>query len=1118
MTAGRTLAPQHAAGRATVTGILAMSELRPGDVVAERFRIVRLLGMGGMGVVYQAHDIELDVDVALKLLRPELASRPDAFERFRQELLLARQVSSPHVVRIHDLVRHGEVWLISMDFVPGQSLERLLDTKGHLPPEDAIRIVRQLALGLAAAHQRGVVHRDLKPANVLISEDGEARITDFGVARSAGSTGITVSGVIIGTPEYLSPEQARADPVDGRSDLYALGLIFFEMLTGTLPFRGGTPAEMLAQRIVRDPPPPDTIKSDLPVFAVRLCSRLLELKPSRRFQTAEDVVRAIDEKRVRTKVRPKRALLATIFVAALVLVGVVAIQQRMRTAGDTSAQIAAPALDVAPMPVLVGSNDAGDLDLAAGIRQVLAISLTGMQNLHGADARRVDRALTELTYDAEAARRQRARVGEVLGAKYLLEVDLQHAEANSYVVRYSLWKPGGDAASWSGSTPAVTKDSLAEAARRLQQDLARNLGVSDATLPSWPDADAMRMIGQLYRQTETSTPKFDPLLKAAQAAHDPLLWWSVEEALDRSGQAADATSIARQAKDALANDATRDGQRALAYAELLLGDYDAAIAGIEKLIASSPTDHPLRLLLARAQAELGKFDSAQQTLEALAREDARNVDVWFLLGKFSIMQGDAKRAVDDYLVRAIVLANRLDDRRMQADVTNAIGIGYRHVGRTTLAAKEFQSASEMRGALGDRRGQGVSLRNLATVLAMQGDFRGAEGALAQARTILSALGDPAALADLANDTGVFEEERGEFRRALEAYREALTFRQTQGDARSIGESQINVGYAYYQVGEFDNAEAYWQQASATYARIEDHVGIVHADQVRALGHIARGRFADAQQLLAQSLHAAEELQMAEERSTSLSALAELDHLRGDTASALDNAKKASDIFETREDNRGVVEMKLLRSAIFCDVGDWDAAESALGDLSPDNVASREQAAILLWRRGEIALGRGDAADASGRASEALAAAQAAHSYGTELSARLLRTRALHRQKKYKEATAELAVTRTALAKYASVPLRLQLAETALQVNDASALPDYRAARAELARLPSYGRAFEIHTLGAAAMRRQSDATEVEATRAAQTAFANLLKNTPPVQQAALSKLAAAYGLQETGHD
>ena len=239
---------------ATATGRFA-ADLPPGTVLAGRFRLDRLLGVGGMGVVYRATDLQLGVPVAIKLLRSEMADRPGAFERFRQELLLSRQVSSPHVVRIHDIAQHEGRWLISMDLVEGEPLDRMLDREARLPVDKALAIARQVALGLAAAHARKVIHRDLKPSNVLVDANGHAWISDFGIARSLGSRGLTVTGTVVGTPEYLSPEQARAEPVDARSDLYALGLLLYEMLAGEPAYSGGTQSESIAQRLVGPPPP-----------------------------------------------------------------------------------------------------------------------------------------------------------------------------------------------------------------------------------------------------------------------------------------------------------------------------------------------------------------------------------------------------------------------------------------------------------------------------------------------------------------------------------------------------------------------------------------------------------------------------------------------------------------------------------------------------------------------------------------------------------------------------------------------------------------------------------------------------------------------------------------------
>jgi serine/threonine protein kinase len=223
--------------------------------MAGRYRIEALVGVGGMGMVYRAHDERLDLAVALKVLRPEVAAGDQGERRFVRELVLARQVSHPNVVRIHDLGEDGSLRFLTMDYVEGRSLQEILREDGPLPAERAVEVAREIAEGLGAAHREGVIHRDLKPANVLVGEDGRSYVSDFGVARSLTGSGLTRDGSILGTLSYLAPEQAQGEDVDARSDLYALGILLYEMLTGELPFRGETANELLAERLTRDPRP-----------------------------------------------------------------------------------------------------------------------------------------------------------------------------------------------------------------------------------------------------------------------------------------------------------------------------------------------------------------------------------------------------------------------------------------------------------------------------------------------------------------------------------------------------------------------------------------------------------------------------------------------------------------------------------------------------------------------------------------------------------------------------------------------------------------------------------------------------------------------------------------------
>jgi tetratricopeptide (TPR) repeat protein len=277
-----------------------------------RYQIIRQLGVGGMGAVYQAWDQELSVVVALKVIRPEVAGDPHSARmlerRFKQELLLARQVTHKNVVRIHDLGEINGIKYITMPYIDGEDLATILRREGKLPVRRVLQLARTLASGLAAAHAAGVVHRDLKPANIMIDADGEAMIMDFGVARSTGAYttsaeatprgnlpsiagGHTVAGMIVGTVEYMAPEQARAQPVDHRADIYAFGLILYDMLLGRKrALRAQSALEELQARTEAPPPPVRTIEPDVPEHVDRIVTRCIQPDAEARYATTGGLV------------------------------------------------------------------------------------------------------------------------------------------------------------------------------------------------------------------------------------------------------------------------------------------------------------------------------------------------------------------------------------------------------------------------------------------------------------------------------------------------------------------------------------------------------------------------------------------------------------------------------------------------------------------------------------------------------------------------------------------------------------------------------------------------------------------------------------------------------------
>jgi serine/threonine protein kinase/tetratricopeptide (TPR) repeat protein len=300
--------PEEMARAATLVYSSPALDLPPGAIFADRYLVIEDLGKGGMGKVYKVLDREINEKVALKLIKPEISADRLTIERFQNEIKITRRITHKNVCRMYHLGRENNTYYITMEFIRGENLKKIIRMTKELSLEATLNIARQVCDGLVEAHRLGIIHRDLKPQNIMIDDEGDVRIMDFGIASSIETKGATLPGMMIGTPEYMSPEQIDGGEVDARSDIYSLGVIIYELLTGKTPFSGETPWSVAVKHKSEPPNDPRELNPAIPEAMSRVILKCLEKQKERRYQSAEELLTDllnIEEKHTRTGTRLK---------------------------------------------------------------------------------------------------------------------------------------------------------------------------------------------------------------------------------------------------------------------------------------------------------------------------------------------------------------------------------------------------------------------------------------------------------------------------------------------------------------------------------------------------------------------------------------------------------------------------------------------------------------------------------------------------------------------------------------------------------------------------------------------------------------------------------------------
>ncbi|MBV9264692.1 MAG: protein kinase, partial [Acidobacteriaceae bacterium] len=663
--------PRFGAPRPVAATPAAGDTLAPGDVVCQRYQILEAIGRGGMGCVYKVIDRHLERVVALKTIRPDLASDPAIVRRFKQEILLARQITHKNVIRIFDFGVDVDLRFITMEYFEGEDLHSRLIREGKLAPQAAVPIMIQICEALASAHAEEVIHRDLKPQNILVNGRNEIRILDFGLARLYEAPAASMVGGLLGTPDYMSPEQARGERVDLRSDLFAAGIVFHEMLTGALPFPGDSVMARLVARTRDRARPLSASDPSLPAALSRIVARCLEREPERRYASATEVLADLRQitsfaapsqfastiARLDARAKPLRlgAIVAVILAA---MAG--ATVWFLRPKADAIPSPVEPYVAVLPLSTSGGSTEAKYA--ADGIRESISSHLFSARDVHAISPGAVDRADLSRSND-EIARK--------LGANLLLRGEVLE-EVGRIRARLALYDVSKHANVWTGSTGGSSTELLS-----LEDDLARQL-FEAMHLTSRMDA-----AGKAIRPPTGNMEAYDLYLRGRDALKNK----RNNEAAAKEALASFEQAVAKDSSFALAWTGIADASVNLYRLNQESIDLERALDAARRASQNSSLPE-VHLAAGSVYAQTGKNQQAIAEIQRALQVEPNSDDAYVRLGRVYLHMGQTKAALD-------ALQNAVKLNPYYWYNHEQLARAYFRVGMGDQALTEFQKVAEL---------------------------------------------------------------------------------------------------------------------------------------------------------------------------------------------------------------------------------------------------------------------------------------------------------------------------------------------------------------------------------------------------------------------------------------